>query len=506
MLTDRCRLSEGKRVCCVYKFSGNFPVVFKCPFMRFFAIVLLFCFPFRLFADVYLPRIFQNNMVLQQNAKVAVWGWAQPWEVISITTGWDGITRTVMPGVTADWQLELQTPAAGGPYSIVIRSDQTSISLENILIGEVWILAGQSNMEWHAKAGALDAQAALPTCRNDQLRFFRMPRQTADAPQNDFKGGQWRICDSASLYEFSAVGYFFGKKLHENLDNTPIGLIDLSWGGSFIESWIPEELVRLYPESRRSAAGLETIPWAPAQSAIIYNAMVAPLTAFNIAGVVWYQGESNRIYPEAYYTLMHQLLESWRGVWRRHFPFYFVQIAPFYYEDKAKLSAAAVREAQYRAQDLPQTGMVVTTDQVDDLYNIHPSYKQGVGERLARWALGEYYRRPAGPYRHPSFQNMQVDGARVILSFADLPNGFRAVEGPLTEFQVAGADRKFHDARASILGDQIVVYCPKVNAPVAVRFAFHDAPKPNLFSAEGLPVVPFRTDDWDLDLEKWRKK
>ena len=468
-----------------------------------FLLILAAVVPCR--AEVFLSNIFRSNMVLQQQSKVHLWGWAGPLEKFTVTTSWDQKTYEVVGDHDASWWLPITTPAAGGPYNIRITGPGNTILLDNILIGEVWLCAGQSNMEWSAANGALDAKAELPTCRNERIRFFRMIKQIADTPQNEFKNGQsdWRLCDSASLFRFSAVGYFFGKKLHENLGQTPVGLIDISWGGSYIESWIPSEALNGRLDLRQSGQKIPDVPWCPDKSSVIYNAMAAPLNWFPVAGVIWYQGESNRHQPQTYYDLMHALVSSWRSLRNKpDLPFYYVQIAPYTYNDEASGRAAAVREMQAKAMDIAHSGMVVVTDQVDNIKDIHPAYKKEVGIRLANWALATHYGKESGPYRCPQYKSMRLEGNRVLLSFDNAEKGLMAKGKDIKEFEIAGADQRFYPAKARITAsNEIEVWSDEVNRPSAVRFAFSDAPQPNLFSTEGLPVVPFRTDDWKLGYE-----
>ncbi|WP_421829819.1 sialate O-acetylesterase [Larkinella sp.] len=451
----------------------------------------------RVQAEVVLPSILASDMVLQQETDVAIWGWANPTEKITVTASWDTRPVSVTGAADATWKIRLRTPKSGGPYAITIKGNNT-VLLTNILIGEVWLCSGQSNMALTAAGGVKDAQAELPTAYNPNIRFFKMNRRTAPSPQTDV-GGNWSICDSVSLKRFSAVGYFFGKKLQAQL-GVPIGLIDLSWGGSKMDTWLPESLVNLYPETRYSGQTMVKTPWAPNVPGVLFNGMVAPITSFAMAGVIWYQGESNRHYAPAYYQLTRLLVESWRGCWQTDFPFYFVQLAPYRYG--GTFETALIRENQTRAMAIPKTGMVVTTDLVDNLDDIHPAYKKEVGNRLANWALAETYHQRIDSYKSPQYRSLRIHGNRIGLSFDHAPNGLIARSGAITEFEIAGADRVFRKAQARIQHHTVEVWADGVENPVAVRFAFRDAPEPTLFSAEGLPVIPFRTDDWDLGLVK----
>lgn len=443
-------------------------------------------------ADVYLPAILSSDMVLQQQTDITLWGWANPTEQITITAGWDNKPVSTTCAENATWRVTLHTPAAGGPYKITIKGYNT-IVLANVLVGEVWLCSGQSNMEMSGY-GAKDARAELPSAYNPAIRFIKIPKTAADYPQSTMRGS-WAVCDSNSLKNVSAVGFFFGRKLQQTL-NVPVGLIDASWGGSYMESWVPESLVMLYPDLKRSAQAIGKAPWSPNKAGVLYNGMIAPLTQFPIAGVIWYQGESNRHDPRAYYHLTHVMVDSWRGLWQKEFPFYSVQIAPYTYN--GKYETAAVREAQVRATDLPKSGIVITTDLVDNIRDIHPAYKKEVGLRLANYALAETYGKAVGAYKSPQYKSMQVTGNVVRVVFDNAPDGFIVKGTDITEFEIAGPDKVFTKAQARVKGNTIEVSSPAVSNPVAVRFAFRDAPEPNLFSKGGLPVIPFRTDDGEL--------
>lgn len=459
------------------------------------AALFLALLAFPAWAEVVLPSILASDMVLQQETDVAIWGWATPTEKITVMASWDSRLVNVTCVEDATWKVRLRTPKAGGPYTLTIKGSNTLV-LTNILVGEVWLCSGQSNMGLSAAGGVKDAQAELPQAFNPNIHLFKMDKRSAVAPQNDVRGS-WRVCDSVSLKNFSAIGYFFGKKLQTNLQ-VPIGLIDMSWGASKIETWMPEALVNLYPELRHSAQTMIKTQWAPTKSGWLYNGMVAPITAYAIAGIIWYQGESNRHYAPAYYQLMHLLVDSWRGLWQRDFPFYYVQLAP--YQSGGTFETALVRENQTKAMDIPKSGMIVTTDLADNIHDVHPIYKKEVGNRLANWALTETYSRKVGSYKSPQYRSLQVNGNIIRLTFEHVPNGLITTGKELTEFEIAGVDQVFTKAQARINQHTVEVWAETVKHPVAVRFAFHDAPQPNLFSKEGLPVIPFRTDNWDLGL------
>ncbi len=448
-------------------------------------------------AKVTLPSVFADHMVLQQNTKVKIWGWADPWETATVTVSWSGEEFKIKGDANASWQFFVNTPAAGGPYSITVKSADEHYSVRDIMVGEVWICAGQSNMEWSAKRGVKDALEELPKAKNQQIRLYKMQKRGAPQRQADVNGS-WSVCDSASLYNFSAIGYFFGKSLEQNL-KIPVGLIDIAWGGSYIESWIPAELVELYPNTRFSAKTIPSSTHWPAHAGYIYNAMVSPIIDFGFAGVIWYQGESNTHFPPAYRQLQSMMVEHWRRETQADFPFYYVQIAPYFYKDSTGLQGAYVREQQTRALDMPKTGMVVITDQVDNLRDVHPVYKGQVGKRLAGYALAEHYAVKTGHYKSPSLSKSEIKGNKILITLKDVSDqGLEFRNNEIREFFVAGPDRKFVEGKARITGkNQLEIWSDQVSRPVAVRFAFSNAPTPTLFDKSGLPVTPFRTDDWE---------
>lgn len=456
----------------------------------------LLLFPFFSFAQIRLPVVFGNGMVLQQRSEVAIWGWAGPGEKIFIKGSWSNAADSVITSSGARWATKIKTPAAGGPYTLTISGGRERLVFKNVLIGEVWVCSGQSNMEMTMNWGELDTRAALPQANDPEIRFFNVAKSTAADPQNNCTGS-WEACDSQTLKNFSAVAYFFGKKLRETL-KVPVGLISSCWGGTPAETWTPARAVTSDPELTAAAKFLQPAPWWPIQPGIAYNAMIAPLVPYGIAGVIWYQGESNASsYPYTYEKLMAALIGSWRKAWDKDLPFYYVQIAP--YSGYKHNVAALLREQQTQCLNIPGTGMALTTDLVDDINNIHPRHKKEVGYRLADWALAGAYGKAVLNYRSPSFKDMRVEKSKVMIDFNDLGGGLVSQGGALSEFEIAGQDRQFVRAEAKIEKNSVAVWSKQVKSPVAVRFAFRNAPDPHLFSKDGLPVIPFRTDNWAVD-------
>jgi sialate O-acetylesterase len=461
-----------------------------------FITVLLFA-SIVLKADIRLPNVINSNMVLQQQATVKLWGWSGPNEKIYITTSWNNKRDSVIATRDANWVLSVQTPVAGGPYTITLQGANTII-LNNVLIGEVWICSGQSNMEMDYGWGLPDVKAALPACENNNIRFFSIPKTTAKT-QQDNCAGEWLACDSNSLKAFSAVAYFFGKKLNADL-NVPIGLINASWGGTPAEVWTPAIDVDGNPELKASASLQQPRDWWPYQAGAAFNAMIVPVKNYSIAGAIWYQGESNTAAPLTYSKLFTTMIASWRKAWEKEFPFYYVQIAPYAYDRKNV--SAIIREEQTAAMTYPNVGMAVITDLVDNVRDIHPKNKHEVGYRLANWALAETYHKTGFVYKSPIYKSMEVKKDKAIITFNNAPNGLMAKDKFITEIFIAGADKVFFGASAKIENNQLIVSSPEVLHPAAVRFAFSNTAIANLFSKEGLPVNPFRTDNWELDTGK----
>jgi sialate O-acetylesterase len=427
-------------------------------------------------------------MVLQQQSQVKIWGWADPYENVSLTTSWDQKTYACIGSDNAQWQVMVETPAAGGPFTITIKG-KNSIVLTNIMIGEVWICSGQSNMEMSGKSGLKDIKSALPTALNTNIRFFHIPKTTAPWPQTN-GDGQWTICDSITLKTFSAVGYFFGKNLNKVLQ-VPIGLVEASWGGTSAEVWTPDSIVNNDPVLKAAAPGVLPSGMCPHIPGYAFNGMIAPVTNFNIAGVIWYQGENNTHAAGTYKQLFTAMIDGWRRAWNKNFPFYYVQIAPFKY--RVQNTGALLREAQLQSMSHPNTGMVVITDLVDNIHDVHPANKHDVGLRLSNWALAETYHHPGVVYKSPGFSGMTIKNDKVVITF---DQGIIVKGKTVTELLIAGEDKVFYPAEAVIKNNTITAWSKQVKKPVAVRYVFSDTAIGNLFNAAGLPVTPFRTDNW----------
>jgi sialate O-acetylesterase len=510
-----------------------------------FFITIWLVFLSSLRADIRVPAVIGDHMVIQQEKPVPVWGWAEPGEKVTVRLS--GREMNARAGDDGRWRVVFPSLRSGGdPLEMVVRGESgPEIVVRDILVGEVWVCSGQSNMEWPLSQ-TLSPIPEILRAENPGIRLFLVPRRTADRPQEDVEA-QWKLCTPESAAPFSAVAYYFGLELHQKL-GIPIGLVEAAWGGTAIEPWTPPEGFALVPEtgaimddlkqrigdyrnilaealpqwdawvrdSRKAISGNTGLPARPEypvhplddpqSPTTLYNGMIHPLINFAIRGAIWYQGESNRNDCSAYEQKMEALIRGWRNVWNLgDFPFYYVQLAPYNYaynrEDPGGdvpdfLRLPLIWEAQTRILRLPATGMAVTTD-ISDLNDIHPRNKKDVGIRLALWAragiYGESDTCPSGPL----FKSMSIDRDRVRISFAYAAGALISNDGqPLRWFEIAGEDRVFHKAAAEIDGETVIVSNPRVAAPKAVRFGWHQTAVPNLANRKGLPASPFRTDTW----------
>ena len=470
-------------------------------------------------ADVRLPKILGSHMVLQRDMPAPIWGWADPGEEVTVSVEHSSLYCQVATAADADgkrgeevtvsvehsslyfqvatvadadgkWSVKLPAMAAGEPRMITVAGKNT-ITLDDVLIGEVWVCSGQSNMQW--SIGASDnPQEEIPAADYPGIRLFTVERVAAEAPADDCNGS-WTACSPQTAPHFSAVGYFFGRKLHKELD-VPVGLVSCNWGGTIAEAWTSHEALTADADfAPILERGATFAPGNPNQASNLYDGMLHPIIPLAIRGAIWYQGESNCARAQQYKKLFPAMITDWRNQWGQgDFPFLFVQLAPFRYGHNPAF-LAELWEAQLSALSLPNTGMAVTTD-ITNLTDIHPKNKQDVGLRLALWALAETHGEDI-VCSGPLYDSMSVEGAKIRLKMKHVGGGLVARDGPLTHFTIAGSDGDFQEATAVIDGDTIVVSAAGVDSPTAVRFGWHQEAEPNLFNAAGLPASPFRTDD-----------
>ncbi|MEE2623498.1 MAG: sialate O-acetylesterase [Roseibacillus sp.] len=423
-------------------------------------------------ADVELPNIFGNHMVLQRGAPLQIWGTADAGEKIALKFGPRTFTSTT--DEDGDWEIGLPSLKSDGgkSHKMTIKGKNT-IVLENILIGDVWIGSGQSNMEWNMN-GSERRDEFVKDANHPGIRLFHIPKKQFDAPQTDVEA-KWKPCTSSNIPNFSAVLYHFGKTIQAD-QKVPIGLINSSWGGSPIEPWTVTDK----------------------GSGKMYNGMIAPIVKFPVTGTIWYQGETNCLQKNglSYTGKMKDLIEGWRRVFNNgNMPFYFVQIAPWN-GSYAPGQLPALWEAQCATLKLPHTGMAVTTDIVHNIGDIHPRNKHDVGNRLARWALARHYQKKGVICSGPLYKAMKVESSRIRLAFAH-SDGLKSRDGKdLNEFKIAGSDGQFVDAKAEIEGKFVLVSAESIKNPTQVRFGWHKVANPNLVNRAGLPASPFQTEKW----------
>ena len=490
-------------------------------------------------AEVRLPKVFSSHMVMQQDKPLIVWGWAQPNEKVTVEIS--GASQQVQANERGEWKAVLPAMKAGGPYTLTVSGSST-VRFEDVMIGEVWLCSGQSNMEMGIGM-CKDAKEEIAAADYPGIRLLKVAKSWKPMPEDDI-GGEWKVCTPKTVAEggwggFSACAYYFGRELHKKL-GVAVGLIDSSWGGTCIETWTPpegfaavpalkqeyelvqlgdprtpahqqrleqvlQETERWLAAARKALTERNLVPAMPTYPAelqpphdvqnptALYNGQIHPLQPFGLRGAIWYQGESNSGEGMMYAEHTKALVGGWRQVWGEgDFPFYFVQIAPFDYHRDPEITAE-FWEAQAAAQAVPNTGMAVITD-IGDLKDIHPKNKQEVGRRLALWALAKTYGQDKLVYSGPVFKAMTIEGDKLRLSFDHVGGGLASRDGqPLNWFEVIDADEGgFVKAEAKIDGATVVLSAPDVKHPVAMRFAWSSMAEPNFMNAEGLPAGAFR--------------
>lgn len=462
----------------------------------------ILCTTLSLQSQIEISAVFGDNMVLQQREHVSIWGKDSPGTKIEILSSWDAKAKAIANS-DGFWKTTIKTKKASfNPEELQIKGS-TSITLRNILIGEVWFCSGQSNMEMPLQglrqSKVLHAEDYLQKSDNKYIRLYNNARSASVTPSFNVNG-KWSVSDKDGAKKFSAIGYIFGTKLFEKL-NVPIGIIESAWGGTKIESWIPKEVLLKYKDITFSNI-LPKVQNKQKKPSFLYNAMIYPFQDFKVKGILWYQGESNRNEPEPYYGYVRDLIVSWRKQWQdKNLPFYVVQIAPYNYTKHRNSSgkkANIIREAQQKiAKDVKNVNIVVTTD-AGDCNDIHPSKKEIISKRLLRIALAEEYSLKNLVYQSAEFKRMVIKDKYVTLEFKfqkdDLFEGNKDAKG----FEVAASDKEFYPAKVLYSKDKkgIILYSDKVENPVAVRYGFKDCFESNLKTKSGLPISVFRTDNW----------
>ncbi len=455
-------------------------------------------------AAVTLAPPFTDHAVLQQGMPVPVWGRAQPGERVSVAFA--GQKVGAVAGADGRWAVLLAplAPSATGA-DLEVAGAKSSLSRHDVVVGEVWLCSGQSNMEFpvddsHGGQFLLqNAAAEVAAARWPLIRQFGVGRKAAPAPADE-AAGSWVPCSPETVAKFSAVGYFFARDLHRRL-GVPVGIIDSTWGGTPLEAWTGARTLASDPAfavvgerwAKGSPVYLHRPSWEPAS---LFNGMINPLLPYALRGALWYQGESNTNRAAEYHRLFAAMIGEWRESFgQEELPFYWVQLAAYVDpKNPADNSWPYLREAQAQTLSLPATGMAVTMD-IGDAKTVHPHNKQEVGRRLALIAKAKVYG-ITGDYSGPVFESAEREGSALRVRFLYADTGLTSADKPLQSFEVAGADRKFHPASAAIAGATVVVRAPEVPAPVAVRYAWRDYAEANLYDGAGLPAAPFRSDGW----------
>ena len=480
-------------------------------------------------APIALAPLFSDHMVLQRDIDVPVWGTATPGEnIIVVYAGKKAQARADNEG---KWMAKLPPLKVGNATSLTVTGSRNAspVVLTDVLVGDVWICSGQSNMQWEVRRSA-SAEAEIAKAKYPNIRFYQVPRRSSTQASKELERpaaatqpaqqmqSQWAVCTPETAPEFSAVGYFFARELLSKQPDVPIGLIQNAWGGMPVESFMSEEAIKADPDfhvllEKRAAASTREVkgpsgqlrpPNGPQWATNIYNRMVYPLLPYAIKGAIWYQGESNAGRAEQYRKLFPAMIRDWRKQWGQgDFPFLFVQLANYGNgkprpEQPGDSQWAELREAQTMTLSaVPRSGMAVIVD-IGENKDIHPKNKQDVGKRLALAAQKLAYGKDDAEFSGPIYREMQADGGKIRIKF-DHAKGLKTRDGSAPKgFEIAGEDRKFVWADAKIDGQDVIVSSPQVTKPVAVRYGWADDPAVSLYNAADLPASPFRTDDWPM--------
>lgn len=467
---------------------------------KIFIFLFYHLFSLATIAQVNLPAIFQDNMILQQQNLVKFWGTTSPGKAVIIKTSWDNQIYKAISGKDSTWSIKVKTPEASYEnYSIVFKGGKEKKILQNILIGEVWLCSGQSNMDMRVKGYVNQptngSQEDIVSSSNNFLRCYTL-KQVSSIQQKYDCPGSWEIASPNTTGNFSATAYYFGRLLQKTI-NVPVGLIHCSWGGSTIEAWMSPDAMKPFPELKLPVSDDDNrTRWKT--PTVLYNGMLSAIIGYGMRGAIWYQGESNRTAYQRYAAQFSEMHNDWIKKWDiGEFPIYFCQLAPYKYGDESKYNNAFMREVQQKiAQSQPNTGMAVLMDVGDELC-IHPANKKQAGERLAYIALGKNYGFDKFSYQSPEYKSIEIKENKLTVRFNYAPDGVTSFGSPLTGFEIAGADKVFYPADANLIRVGVELTSPNVPVPVAVRYAFKDYIKGTLFGVNGLPVSSFRSDDWD---------
>jgi len=470
-----------------------------------FIVIAMLLTSFQINAKIKLPALFSDNMMLQQKSNAPMWGWAEKNANITIKTSWNAKIYKVKADNSGKWKTELQTPSFGGPFTIEVSEGSEKVVVKNVLIGEVWLCSGQSNMEMPLKGfpgqSVRNGNEIIVRSTNKNIHFITIPRATVLEPLDDFEG-KWETASPKSTANFSATAWYFGSLLQEVLQ-VPVGLIHVSYGGSSMEAWMNQEMLKDFASAKIPTKKEDLAKDPNRVPTTLFNGMLSPVIGYGIKGCIWYQGESNYERASEYTALMKKMVSSWRGLWKQgDFPFYYAQIAPFNYAQfhpkdyLEKYNSAYLREAQLKAtKEIPNSAMAVLMD-IGEENSIHPMDKEKGGSRLAYLALSKTYGVEGFEFESPKYKALEIKDNSVTVSFDDAPNGITAYGKEVTGFEIAGEDKVFYPAKAEVRRKSVVLTSDKVMKPVAVRYLWKDFAKAELFSNGGLPMSSFRTDEW----------
>lgn len=474
-------------------------------FKHIFIALMALLASYQINAKIKLPALFSDNMILQQKSNTPMWGWAEKNGNLTIQTSWNSKIYKAKADNQGKWKVDLQTPVAGGPFTIEVMEGTEKVIIKNVLIGEVWLCSGQSNMEMPLKGfqgqPVTNGNEIIVRSTNKNIRLITVPRATVLEPLTDFEG-KWEVASPKSTSNFSATAWYFGSLLQEVLD-VPVGLIHVSYGGSSMEAWMNQEMLKDFASAKIPTTKEELAKDPNRVPTTLFNGMLSPVIGYGIKGCIWYQGESNYERASEYKDLMKKMVSSWRALWKQgDFPFYYAQIAPFNYASfhpkdyLDKYNSAYLREAQLKAaKEIPNSAMAVLMD-IGEENSIHPMDKEKGGSRLAYQALARTYGLEGFEFESPKYKSMEIKDNSVTVSFDDVTNGITSYEKEVTGFELAGEDKIFYPAKTVVRRKSVVLTSDKVAKPVAVRYLFKDFAKAELFSAGGLPVSSFRTDEW----------
>lgn len=487
------------------------------------------------FSSIKLPAIISDNMVIQQNSEVKLWGWASPGENIEVKTG--KLILKTKADEKGNWVVKFKSSSEDGPYKIVFKGEENEIEVKNVLYGDVYLASGQSNMQFRMSTEKF-AKEEIQKANYPEIRFFLVQRKPSPEPLSEVNG-RWIVCSPQTVRNFSAVAYYFAKNLHKEL-KIPVGIIESDWGGTIVEAWMSKEALKKagvyeelktmwekilkewspekerkykeairkwYQERRKAINEGKKIPPRPKtvrgplyqnRPSNLYNGMIAPLTNYRIKGAIWYQGESNTGHPLQYKTLFPEMIKDWREKWGYQFPFLFVQLPNFMKEQTLPVERsgwALLRESQlYTLKNVPDTGMAITID-LGEANNIHPKNKRDVGYRLSLIALAKIYGKKI-EYSGPIYKGMKIEGNKISVFFDHTDGGLVVKGEKLKGFAIAGKDREFKWAEGKIEKNSVILWNNEIENPVAVRYDWANNPAGNLYNKAGLPASPFRSDNW----------